>query len=166
MRLSVISATVDRELDAIRERLKTYSSVAQLGDLVEVLRARAAAGDAVETIDLIGHSSQGVLVLGTTPLDDSPIVAIAMTEQLRPLLFDLGVRSLRLLGCSTATTERGRAALRRISLAARCDVLGTRRSIGRHDYGPAGFISEGALVGAAALAALIRSRSGIRGQSS
>jgi hypothetical protein len=166
MRLNVISDSEERELDAIRARLETYSSVAHLAYIVDGRRARAAGGETIETVDVIGHSSQGVLVLGTTPLDDSPVVAIAMTDQLRPLLLELGVRALRLLGCSTATTERGCAALRRISLATRCDVFGTRRSIGRNDYGPSGFISDGALVGARAVAALIRSHSGIRGPNS
>jgi hypothetical protein len=162
MRLNVISYTAERELDAIRAKLESYTSLRDLSELVAVLRARAAAGETIETIDLIGHSCDGVLVLGATQLDDSPVVAIAFTDALRPVLFALGVRELRLLGCSTATTERGRAALRRISLAARCDVFGTRRYIGRHDYGPAGFLSDGALVSARALAALTRSRNVVR----
>ena len=115
---------------------------------------------------LVAGGLDGVLVLGTTVLDDSPPVAAAVGDQLRPVVSALGVRAIRLLGCSTATSERGRNALRRISLAARCDVLGTRRYVSKHDYGPSGFTSDGALVGARALAALIRARSGTPARSS
>jgi hypothetical protein len=116
----------------------------------------------VDVLDMIGHSrSPGFLVVGTWIVDDSPQTAASFSELIRPLLMRLGVRTIRLLGCSTATTERGRSAIRRIALASRCAVLGTKRHISRCDYGREGFAADDALVDAK----LIPSRSEVPSQS-
>lgn len=147
-RLSLISDSKDRELDAIRRTVRVLEPVAGHDGLVETLEAYAHRGTRIATLDLIGHSRDpGFLMLGGWALDDAPQTAGTFGVSIRPLLDALGVMELRLLGCSTGATERGRAALRRISFAVRRDVFGTRRFLSKNDYGPEGFMSDEILVG-------------------
>jgi hypothetical protein len=147
-RLNVMSGGVDRELDAIRRTMETFETTSGLESLVAVLHDRSVRGDCTELLDAIGHSrSHGFLVLGSWVIDDSPQTAASFGQLLRPSLEQLGVRTIRLLGCSTATTERGRNAMRRIAQATGCEVLGTKRYISQHDYRPSGFVSDDILVG-------------------
>ena len=141
-RLHLVSAELDRELDAIRQTLATFHAVAGIEDVITVLQR----AEHTELVDLIGHSSSGFLVLGSWTINDSPQTAASFSQLVRPLLEARGVRTIRLLGCSTAATERGRCALRRIARATRCDVLGTRRYITRRDYVATGFAREDSLV--------------------
>lgn len=80
-------------------------------------------------------------------LDDSPQTAGSFDAWLRPSLERLGVSRVRLLGCCTATSQRGWAAISQIARAARCRVFGTRRYIGLVDYRAEGFVSDAALTG-------------------
>ena len=146
-RLSLISDSADRELDAIRRTVKVFERVASVTDVIGVLQAHAARGTRAEVVDLIGHSRRhGFVMLGAWQLDDSPQIAATFREELRPALSAIGIQRIRLLGCSTAMKERGLAAMRRIEHAAGRPVLGTRRYISQHDYGAEGFISEDTLV--------------------
>jgi hypothetical protein len=148
-RLTLISDTSDRELDAIRRTVETSERIAGVDALIAKLRDHARCETRAETLDLVGHSRhQGFLVLGTWLIDDSPQVAATFSQDLRGALDVIGVREVRLLGCSTATTERSFAALRRIGQALRRAVLGTRRYISKNDYGPSGFISDDTLIDA------------------
>lgn len=146
-RLNLVSGSADRELDAVKRTIVTFESASGLDDVVAVLRDHASRGSRTELLDMIGHSSRGLLVIGTWEIDDSPQAAATFSQLLLPSLEQLGVRTIRLLGCSTATTERGRNAMRRIARATECAVLGTRRYISKHDYGPDGFTSDHALIG-------------------
>jgi hypothetical protein len=147
MRLNVVGDVADRELDAIRNRLKTFELVSGLDDTLAVLRACSHRGDRTEVLDAIGHSRcDGSLILGTWLLDDSPQTAASFRELLCPVLCQLGVRTIRILGCSTAVSERGRNAIRRIANVTRCAVFGTKRYVTQHDYAACGFISDDALI--------------------
>jgi hypothetical protein len=147
-RLNLVSGCADRELDTIRRTIATFETTSGLESLVAVLHDRSVRGDRTELLDAIGHSrSHGFLVLGSWVIDDSPQTAASFGQLLRPSLEQLGVRTIRLLGCSTATTERGRNAMRRIAQATGCDVLGTKRYISQHDYGASGFVSDDTLIG-------------------
>jgi LmbE family N-acetylglucosaminyl deacetylase len=146
-RLTLISDTADRELDAIRRTVERFEQISGVEGLIANLRDHARSETQVATLDLVGHSrGHGFLVLGRWTIDDSPQVAATFGQELRAALDVLGVREIRLLGCSTATTERSFAALRRISHSVRRMVLGTRRYISKNDYGPSGFISDDTLV--------------------
>ena len=148
-RLNLVSAGADRELDAIRRTIATYECASGLDDVLAVLRDRSGRGERTELVDAIGHSrAHGFLALGTWLIDDSPQTAASFSQLLRPSLIELGVRTIRLLGCSTATTERGWTAMRAITRVTGCDVLGTRRYVSQHDYGPDGFVSDDTLVAA------------------
>lgn len=148
-RLNVVSGCSDRELDELRGRLRTCHCVGGLGELLALLREQTEQCTHADVLDLIGHSrDEGFLVLGGWIVDDSPQTAATFSELLRPFLLAIGVSTIRVLGCSTATTLRAREALRRIAFATRCNVLGTRRFITNEDYAPSGFASDEALLAA------------------
>jgi len=149
MRLSLISDAADRELNSIRGTIRVFDRIAGAHVLIATLRDHVARRTHAETLDLIGHSrDHGFLVLGDWTLDDSPQTAATFGELVRGSLDALGVRELRLLGCSTAATERARGALRKIALAARREVFGTRRYVSKRDYDERGFLSDDVLVNA------------------
>lgn len=146
-RLSLISDTADRELDAVRRAIDVFDRVKGLDSVLSVMRGHVDRGARADTLDIIGHSrGPGFLVVGNWVIDDSPQVAASFSQDIRPMLEEMGIRVVRLLGCSTGTTERGLGALRRISSAARRPVLGTRRYVSKNDYSPDGFISDDVLV--------------------
>lgn len=148
-RLSLVSADAEQELALIRQTLEVFENVSGLDDVIAVLHAYSKRGGRAVLLDVIGHScSRGFLVIGTWVVDDSPQTAASFSELLRPSLKQVGVSTIRLLGCSTARTERGRNAMRRIAQVTGCDVLGTRRYISRRDYAPSGFASDDTLISA------------------
>ena len=146
-RLNLVSGTQDRELDAIRQTVASFASASSVDEVAVVLRRFCADGRRCELLDVIGHSRcDGFLMVGAWVIDDSPQTAATFSELLRPALEFLGVRTIRLLGCLTAATHRARNAIRQAGRASRCSVLGTKRYIGKLDYGPAGFKSDDALI--------------------
>ncbi|MEO6777801.1 MAG: hypothetical protein ABI467_33075 [Kofleriaceae bacterium] len=152
-RLSLISDSADRELDAVRRTVDSFDRIAGVDALISTLRAHALRRMHAVTLDLIGHSrGHGFLVLGNWELDDSPQTAATFSELVRPWLDAVGVRELRLLGCSTGASERAREALRKIALGARREVFGTRRYVSKRDYDGGGFVSDDILVNANGMA--------------
>lgn len=162
--LNLVSGTADRELHRVREAVATYELVEDLAGLLAILQRHVEQGAHIEVLDVIGHSkTPGFVVIGSWVIDDTPQTVGSFRLLLNPLLGQLGVQTIRLLGCSTAVTPRSRTALRRIAQATGCNVLGTTRYVGRHDYGPTGFISTSALVDSART--LTRQRSESQGRS-
>lgn len=152
-RLNVVSGGDDREINSIRATVLTFDNVDDLDDLISLLRGHGERGDRVEVLDAIGHSrSHGFLVMGTWVIDDSPQTAATFSELLRPLFQRLGIRTIRLLGCTTAIPERGRNAIRRIAAVTGCRVFGTKRFLSKYDYSPSGFASDDTLVDADGMA--------------
>lgn len=152
-RLTLISDSADRELDAIRRTIEVFDRIADADALIAVLRGHALRRVHAVTLDLVGHSrDHGFLVLGNWVLDDSPQTAATFSDLLRPWLDAIGVRELRLLGCSTGASERARAALRQIALGARREVFGTRRYVSKRDYDVLGFVSDDVLLNANGMA--------------
>lgn len=147
MRITIISEGADRELDAIRGTVKELDNAAGHDQVIELLDDKAARGARADTLDLIGHSRLGMLVIGRWLIDDSPQTVATFRSLIRPVLDKLGIRQIRLLGCSTAATERGWAAIRKIATATGRDVFGTKRYISKNDYDRGGFISDAALAG-------------------
>ncbi|MFT3698295.1 MAG: hypothetical protein QM831_34450 [Kofleriaceae bacterium] len=148
MRINIISEGADRELDAIRGTVREFAGAADHHDVVAILDCEAARGVRATTLDLIGHSRRdGTLVLGRWSLDDSSQTAATFRTLLRPPLDKIGVGRIRILGCSTAATKTGWAAIHRIASAVGREVFGTKRYVSKIDYGPEGFISDDALAG-------------------
>ena len=147
-RVTLISANPDRELAAIRRAVAAFEPVTDEPSVITTLQRYAADGAGVELLDLVGHSGRhGFLRLGEWILDDAPQTAATFDALLRPILEQLGVRAIRLLGCSTAMSARGWAAITAIGRASRCRVFGTRRRVGHQDYRAEGFVSDDALSG-------------------
>lgn len=145
----MVAAGEDRELDAIRQIVVAFDSADGLDDLVALLRRHAEAGSQFDMLDLCGHSKPpGFVVLGTWVIDDLPQTVASFRQLLSPALAVLGIRIVRLLGCSTAVTPRARHALRRIEQATRCRVVGTKRYVSARDYGLTGFRSDEVLLDA------------------
>lgn len=148
-RLNVISGNADSEMNALRAIIHPFEDVSGLDELITTLQRWCHRNRRVEILDAVGHSnSDGFLAIGTWLIDDSPQTAATFSELLRPWLMQLSVRTIRLLGCSTACTERGRKAMRRVAWASGCNVVGTKRFISRNDYATSGFVSGDALVNA------------------
>src|SRR5690242_11193200 len=100
-RLHVVSGGDDTEMSAIRATIRTFESVVSLEDLIASLRSQCERSERADCLDLIGHSrGPGFLVMGTWLVDDSPQTAASFSELLGPSLDQLGVRTIRLLGCS------------------------------------------------------------------
>ncbi len=147
-RVTLISATTDRELAAIRRAVRRYEGVTGEPAVTAALRAHVERGTRAETLDLVGHSGHhGFLVLGDWVVDDSPRTRASFVEHLRPALGAIGVQRIRLLGCSTALTESAWRAIVQIARATECQVFGTKRYISILDYEDEGFISDDALAG-------------------
>ena len=86
-RLTLISDTVDRELDAIRRTVEVFEQVGSVEAMIANLRDHARREDQVDTLDLVGHSrGHGFLVMGRWVLDDSPQVAATFSQDLRSAL--------------------------------------------------------------------------------
>jgi hypothetical protein len=159
-RLNLVSDIADRELDAIRQTIEVFERASGLDDVITAIRGHAVADKRVDLVDLIGHSrGDGCLVIGTWAIDDTAQTGASFNLLLRPWLERLGVRTIRLLGCSTGTTMQGRNVMRRIARAARCEVFGTKRHVTTRDYCATGFAND------ACIAQLTRSRSETRDQS-
>ncbi|HEY0252657.1 MAG TPA: hypothetical protein VGC41_14075, partial [Kofleriaceae bacterium] len=148
VRLNIISEGADRELDALRRTVQVYQGAAGHERVIEILDEQAARGVHADTLDLIGHSRRGMLVLGKWLLDDSPQTAATFRTLLRPALDKIGIQKIRVLGCSTAVIEKGWSAIRRIAAASGRNVFGTKRYVSKTDYSNEGFISDEALAGA------------------
>src|SRR4051812_18538952 len=147
-RLTLISDTTDRELAAIRDAVTTFEPVSGEPSVIATLETYAGSGARADVLDLVGHSGRnGFLRLGNWVLDDYLHTSGSFDVLLRPLLEVIGVRAIRLLGCSTAMSQRGWAAITQIARASHCRVYGTRRFVGLNDYRAEGFISDDALAG-------------------
>jgi hypothetical protein len=120
-------------------RVELESLLARL--LAEADESRAA--PVPKTLDLIGHSSapDWLLLLGDWVIDaDRPDVL----ECFRALADDnvlprLGVHAVRLLGCNTACTARGRATIARLAEVLGLEVIGTSGMIFSSCYAASGF---------------------------
>jgi hypothetical protein len=129
--LSVITRGGDAELLRARDRIDHIVEVdgrAELARLFEALLATRCPATP-KTLDLIGHSSSaGLLILGDWVIDAAePSVASWLRElALTNTLPRLAIHGVRLLGCGTAATARGRETITRISEILGVEVHGTR----------------------------------------
>jgi hypothetical protein len=95
-------------------------------------------------LDLIAHARRGVLHLGDWSVDGSATTTAlhsACTGDLRRL----ALVGIRLLGCNTAVTRDGQAAIRSLHEIFAVPVLGTKVPISARDFDGAGFRAEAIL---------------------
>lgn len=100
----------------------------------------------VFSLDLISHSRRGVLQLGDWSVDGtgkSQLLQQACAAQLARL----GLSEIRLLGCNTAVTPGGQAAMVALAQVFRVPVKGTTVPISAADFDASGFRPKGYLAG-------------------
>jgi hypothetical protein len=94
------------------------------------------------TLDLIGHTRcDALLVLGDWTIDGGDAATMAWFRELAGsgVLPRLGIRALRLLGCNTAATARGRATICELAGALGCEVHGANQLLHAGHYDAGGF---------------------------
>lgn len=156
--LSIISAEPDPDLDAIAAAIHHSVRVADRVELESLLGglldATSHVPAAPKTLDLIGHStSDGHLQLGTWTLDIAHPTLPAFLQELaqHDVLARLGIRAIRLLGCNTSGTERGRETMYGLAERLGVEVYGTPYLLYHAHYDAAGFRADFLLTPASAL---------------
>jgi len=146
--LSVVSAEPDAVLQGIAHaigRVLTVDRPAALASaLVHLAEVTACApGTAGRTLDLIGHTrtADSLLSLGGWLVDAADPATVAVFRDLaeRAVLRRLGIHALRLLGCHSAGTERGRDTIGRLADLLGVEVAGMRELLHVGHFGPGGF---------------------------
>lgn len=146
--LTVVSGEPDFDLQQIAQIITHSVTVERYEDL-EVLFGRLltevehAAPVIPKTLDLIGHtrSCASLLALGDWVIDVANPATTAFFHGLvdREVLSRLGVRALRLLGCTTAGTVQARATIVQLSDLLELEVLGTNQLLSAGHYDAGGF---------------------------
>lgn len=143
-RISIVSNGGDRELGLIRAKEFPFDSAGSEGDVVQALARHARNGVKTKILDLIGHSADHCFLhIGDWIVDAA--AAPTFTTDLKPLLQQIGVTGVRLLGCSTAVTKPGWTAMQQIAAGLGIQVFGTTRFLSVTDFGPDGFTSTNAI---------------------
>lgn len=146
-RVSVISAEIDPELDAIARIVRPSLRVdgraeleRELGHLLAASEQAPAVGP--RTLDLIGHTTPGSLLrLGDWTIDAAHPTVRSLFRGLADLdvLPRLGIRAVRLLGCRTAAPGPARATLAALAGLLGVEVHGTDQLLHRAHYDEHGF---------------------------
>lgn len=149
--LSVVSAEPDAVLQGIARtigRVVTVDGPAALDAALSHLADEAARtpGAATRTLDLIGHTrtAASLLSLGNWVIDAEDPTTVAVFRGLadRAVLPRLGIHALRLLGCHSAGSERGRDTICRLAELLGVEVAGMRELLHVGHCGPGGFRDE------------------------
>ncbi len=157
--LTFIAARRDNELDLIHTTLARSFTVEGRNDLGDALGELlgTTVPDAHTTLDLVGHSIPGssLLRLGDWVVDATQSNVIAFWRELADhrVLARLGVYAVRLLGCNTAATDRGRWTICALSDVLGIEVFGATGLLHAAHYDRAGFADRHAylLVGSSEL---------------
>lgn len=147
-RLTLISDLEDVQLQRVCDALDrtAYTRVSGRRAVRLLVEHHVDAPPAERTLDLVGHTCpDGLLLLGDWHLTED---AAAYFARLSDPLVALGVTRVRLLGCSTATTERGWRVLCALAGAVHDSISlwGSVRTLDADDYDRAGFVADDALV--------------------
>jgi hypothetical protein len=140
----MITGHADLELTRIKDIIECKVSVDGRADLEEVFgRLLSFGGEpSPKTLDLIGHSSpDSLLQLGDWVLDASSSIVSAFFRELadNDILPRLGIHAVRLLGCSTATTEKSKWTLYSLADILGLEVYGTKNMLFASHYDTKGF---------------------------
>lgn len=130
-------STVQGMIDRCRE-VHRAGTLDELRAVLEGLPERRAA-----SLDLVGHSTRParLLRLDQTVIDMFDARVAAFFEQLAGdgVLARIGVVSLRLLGCSTASQPPGQRTIQRLARVLGMPVYGTTKPIMKSHYTAEGF---------------------------
>jgi hypothetical protein len=156
---SFIAAGRDAELDRTYRTLARAFTVDGRNDFGDTLGELLGKNipNARITLDLIGHSVPGtsLLRLGDWVIDAAQSSVVSFWRELAEngVLQRLGVESIRLLGCDTAGTDRGRWTICALAQLVGVEVFGTTNLVHAAHYDRAGFADRHAylLVGSTEL---------------
>jgi hypothetical protein len=147
----VVSAELDADLQRIARtigRVVTVDGPAALEAALTHLADEAGRtpGAAARTLDLIGHTrtAASLLSLGGWVIDAADPATMAVFRGLadRAVLPRLGIHAVRLLGCHSAGSERGRDTICRLAECFGIEVAGMREFLYAGHFGPGGFRDE------------------------
>lgn len=145
--LCVMTRHADFELTRIQNTVDHKALVDGRADLEAMFSALLACDRprTAKTLDLIGHSTSDCLLQlgdwvidGTRPSVASYFRGLADND----VLSRLGIYAVRFLGCSTATTKRGRATMVALSDILGIEVYGMKNMLVASHFGPSGFVDE------------------------
>ena len=145
--LTLISGLFDVELAHVLTRLEQPHLVDERGD-VEALFGKllsASAPTRVQTLDLIGLTTpQGLVQLGSWVIDGERASTLAFFRELadHEVLVRLGIQSVRLLGCRSATGEAARTTIEALSTILGIEVYGTTSLLHAAHFDARGFRSD------------------------
>jgi hypothetical protein len=149
--LSMMSAEPDGELQRIARAIGPVVTVDRPAALEAALthlagEAGRVPGPAVRTLDLIGHTrtTASLLSLGDWLIDAADPATVAAFRGLadRAVLPRLGIHALRLLGCRSGGTARGRDTMCRLAELLGVEVAGSRELLHAGHYAAGGFRDE------------------------
>ena len=144
--IHVSASPADGELARLVERVANNRPIEQLAGLRRLLDRlrgchRCVPGAERRTLDLLAHATPDrLLQLGTSVLDPRrPDVRRLFQEMAQDeVLPGLGIHELRLLGCETALSRAGQAAIRALSDILGVRVVGTVRPVYAAYFGATG----------------------------
>ena len=147
--LAVITRYGDSELTRIQNIIERKALVEGRTDLEELLGRLLSvqtSDPTPKTLDLIGHSTPGeaLLQLGDWVIDAASSTVTAYFRELadHDVLPRLGIHAVRLLGCRTAETEKGRSTVQTLSEILGLEVYGTNSLLYSPHYDHNGFTYE------------------------
>jgi hypothetical protein len=96
------------------------------------------------SLDLIAHARRGVLRLGNWSIDANATTT-ALHAACEAVLAELPLAAIRLLGCNTAISREGQAAMRNLHQLFTVPIVGTKVPISARDFGSTGFLADAIL---------------------
>jgi hypothetical protein len=145
VRINVGPEPAGAGIESILARLDRWHGVGGLAALDAFMgRIEAFAADPACSLDLIGHSIRaqgGLLQLGTMAIDAARHDVYEVFARQAPTLRGR-VTAIRLLGCGTAASERGRDTIARLRRATGVRVLGTIGPVCDVFFDAQGFMGE------------------------
>ena len=137
-------ATVQRVLDRIDHEVLVGDALGADGVQGVIASQARRTTRAPFSLDLIGHARRGVLQLGNWPVDGNAIWR-ALREACVRELAELPLVKIRLLGCNTALTVDGQAAMRRLHGVFRVPVEGSKVPLSARQFDGGGFLADAVL---------------------
>jgi hypothetical protein len=140
---SVLTRSLDNIDDTNDHRVSAKGSSTAIKTLLEARLPATTTPAPPIALDLIAHSDGGVLQLGDWSVDGGQ-ASQDLARELREA--NIVLSRLRLLGCVTAGTEDGKAAITDLARIFNTTVWGTTIPIGSKDFNVRGFTRTTALV--------------------
>jgi hypothetical protein len=136
---------VQQVLDVIDNEVLVADALGRDGvqGVLEGWSRRANRAWSAYSLDLVAHARRGVVQLGDWSVDGGD--KAALLRQCMQNLPGVTLSEIRLLGCNTAVTEGGQAAMRALADVFGVPVKGTLVPISSADFSPAGFSATAVL---------------------